>query len=603
MKRLVGGLLLCCASAGYAQTETSENLLTAIETSTNVAFNANTSAYRYSYQTGNVTAAGILPQYDPLQILTLNWSFDALYNCNNSIGGYCADPSGIEDQIDAFLAVGNLAGDTDVREVFSRRDFNQEWQTFTGTEVYDFGTAYEAVSLRIDGVDRGFWAGNYGPSVRNASVVAIYTPINTGPAAPDCSNPQNDPSCYGYGENVAVEQPGVIVQEPEPQPPTFADQATNAVFGDSPDDFLFLEQPDATGKPRIMKQIEARQVYQDIAQEAAMFDAPPVQSRPRIEDEPPVFEEPERLIQIEEEPSLIREAREAKPVEEEEAIAEIVRVIEEPRPEPVPVQEIVETEPVAIKKEVAPIEVVAETRAEPAAEAVREALKPAVDVVGMALSLASKQSSQGARGFEAQQQPEATQQADQSSSFNSGANYSEFVTNDTQITQALAQQAQQQQSNIMASVDLAPPSQEQFQDDFNDALAAGQSVGQFLSSQPPDFSRFEINEPTVQEQAMLQKATAALKTMSTVQIDESIDQQLETLAETGGFTDQSVAVFLISNNPAFNQYQNADLSDREEFYKSTQVYPKNAPRVDPFGVLRLGGSKTFNDLVGIQWQK
>jgi hypothetical protein len=185
----------------------------------------------------------------------------------------------------------------------------------------------------------------------------------------------------------------------------------------------------------------------------------------------------------------------------------------------------------------------------------------------------------------------------------SGVSYWDSATQATQISQALVQQTQQQQSNTMTSADLAPPSQAQFEDDFNDALATGQSVGQFLSAQPPDFSRFEIDEPTVQEQVMVQKATVALKTMSEVQIDKSVDQQLETLSETGGFTDQSVAVFLISSNPAFDQYQNVDLSDRDEFYKSRQVYPKNAPRVDPFGLLRLGGSETFNELVDIQWQR
>ena len=64
-----------------------------------------------------------------------------------------------EDEIQAFLGVGNLAGDTDLREVFNQRDFNQEWQTFAGTEVYDFATAYEAVTLRIEGVDQGVLGG------------------------------------------------------------------------------------------------------------------------------------------------------------------------------------------------------------------------------------------------------------------------------------------------------------------------------------------------------------------------------------------------------------------------------------------------------------
>jgi hypothetical protein len=91
--------------------------------------------------------------------------------------------------------------------------------------------------------------------------------------------------------------------------------------------------------------------------------------------------------------------------------------------------------------------------------------------------------------------------------------------------------------------------------------------------------------------------------MTQPQVEKSIDQQLENLEDTGGFTDQSLAIFLISNNLEFEQYKDVDLSDRDQFYKNTQVYPKNAPRVDPFGVLRLGGSQTYKDLVDIQWQK
>jgi len=423
----------------------------------------------------------------------------------------------------------------------------------------------------------------------------------------------------GYGENVAVVEP-VFIPPPEPQPPTFADQATDAVFGDSPDDFLFLDQPDATGKPSVMKHVEPPPVYENTDQEEEMFgmppeqgaprmedarpvqagqrmeNAPPVQEMPRIEDELPVLDEAEKLIQVKEKPVQVGELREAT---SEEVMAEVVRVTKDSKPSPVEKA----PEPVVMEKEVAPVEVAVEARAEPAVEAVREVVKPAVDVVGMALSLASQQSKQVAKKSDNQQQDQGMQQIAQVSGQSSGVSYWDSATQATQISQALVQQTQQQQSNTMTSADLAPPSQAQFEDDFNDALATGQSVGQFLSAQPPDFSRFEIDEPTVQEQVMVQKATVALKTMSEVQIDKSVDQQLETLSETGGFTDQSVAVFLISSNPAFDQYQNVDLSDRDEFYKSRQVYPKNAPRVDPFGLLRLGGSETFNELVDIQWQR
>jgi hypothetical protein len=569
-----------------------------------------------------VTAVGVLPVYDPLQVLTLNWSFDALYNCNNQIGGYCADPNGTEDEIQAFLAVGNEAGDSDVREVFNRRDFNQEWQTFSGAEVYDFSAAYEAVSLRIDGVDRGFWAGNYGPAVRNASVVAIYTPVSTNTIIlPDCSNPLNDPSCAGYAEAVAAQQVVVVVEEPKP--PTFAEQATNVVFGDSPDDFLFLDQPDRTGKPRALKQVEAPQVYQTTEQEAEMFGAPPEskprmdgepppQSGPRIDNEPPAAEEPLEMveplpsIEAEEKIKPIKEERNLRQAEPEEIIAEVARVTRRPNPEVVQVRQEAPVEPPVREKQVAPIEVAATTRLEPIAESVRTVVRPAVDVVGIALSLAQEQSTQSTQlsnPVSGSQKAKSMGQVAQVVSQPGTQSYWQMATEQTKISQALIQQSQQQQSNSTAAVEVAPPSQAQFEDDFNDALATGQSVGQFLSAQPPDFSRFDVEEPTIQEQRMVEKATVAIKTMSEVQVEQSIDNQLDTLSDTGGFTDQSLTVFLISNNPAFDQYGEVNLSDRDEFYKSTQVYPKNAPRVDPFGVLRIGGSDTYKDLVDIQWQK
>lgn len=639
MKGLVGLMILFYACTGYGQTNTSNNLLTATQTVGDVLFRAEANSYQYSFQTGQVTAVGVLPAYNPLQVLTLNWSFDALYGCNNSFGGNCGNPDGTQDEIQAFLAVGNEAGDSDVREVFNQQDFNQEWQTFSGAEVYDFASSYEAVSLRIDGVDRGFWAGYYGPRVRNPSVIAIYTPINTGTAiAADCSSPQNDPSCAGYENNVATEEEVIFI--PEPQPPTFGEQATNAVFGDSADDFLFLEEPDSTGKPRVMKHIEPQQVYQETQQEEEMFGFPPPQGRPQVQGGPPpqdmpqmsgqplaqseremrgepsvqdntqmrgeplMLEDQEELLEIKKEPAPAFRVREAT---SEEVMAEVVRVTKEPRPEPVRAQEVVESRPVVMRKEVAPIDVASETRVEPVAEAVRAVVRPAVDVVGIALSLANQQPDQRARAPQSQQQPQSMQQASQANGQSgnqmNGVNYWGFKAKETQIAQTLAQQTQPQQLNVMTSVNFAPPSQEQFEDDFDDAIASGQSVGQFLSAQPPDFSRFEIDEPTIQEQTMVRRATVALKTMSEAQVDKSMDQQLETLSDTGGFTDQSVAVFLISSNPAFDQYQDVNLTDRGEFYKNTQVYPENAPRVDPFGVLKLGGSKAFKELVDIQWQR
>ena len=49
-------------------------------------------------------------------------------------------------------------------------------------------------------------------------------------------------------------------------PPSYAEQATDTVFGDSADDFMHLDQPDAMGRPRILTQLAQPQVYQDAPQ-------------------------------------------------------------------------------------------------------------------------------------------------------------------------------------------------------------------------------------------------------------------------------------------------------------------------------------------------
>jgi len=619
MKRILGAFLLLHACVAYGQTQTSNNLLGSPTTSNNILYNGGQNSYQYSYETGQVTASGPLPQYDPLQILTLIWSFDALYDCNNSIGGYCGDPNGKEDEISAFLEVDNSQGDVDARNVFTLQDYSTEWQTFTGNETYDFSSAYESVNFRIEGKDRGYWAGFYGPRVRNPSVVAIYTPINTGTTiVSTCSTSQNDLSCGSYEDNIAVEQPVIIYQAPEPQPPTFGEQATNVVFGDSPDDFLYLDQPDSTGKPKIIKHLQSHQAHQNIPQEAEMFELPLEQDMPRINDEPFVpkdsvpASEVTQTTEVRKEPVWASEARKMRFAEPEEIIAEVARVTKEPRPQAARVQEArvqeaVRPEPDFAERRVVAVEAVAEIRTQPIAEAIKTVVKPAVNVVGIALSLVNQQSDQTKKTLNNQQQYQTMQQMNQSknkvnTSQTKKIHYGDFATKQTQVAQVLVQQAQQQ-SNTTTSADLAPPAQAQFEDDFNDAIATGQSVGQFLSAQPPDFSRFDVDQPTIEEQKMVGKATTAIKTMTQVQVEQSIDKQLNALSDTGGFTDQSLTVFLISNNPDFDQYENVNLSDRSEFYKNTQVYPKNAPRVDPLGVLRLGGSETFKELVDIQWQK
>ena len=360
----------------------------------------------------------------------------------------------------------------------------------------------------------------------------------------------------------------------ESAPPTYAEQATDVVFGDSADDFLYLDQPDATGRPRILSQLEQPQVYQDIEQESQMFGQPEISAR----TSPGAPSRPQE-----------QDTSAAEPVAEQ--TRPIAQVTREARAEPQPGRVVPRAAPVVVEAQVAerevaaaPAKVAAEPQEEAAAERVIVA-SPAVDVVGLALSLV---------GQSVRQQGQSLP----------GADAVEPVTVTTsQIQQSITTQSTAQTVNGLSAADLAPPTQMQFETDFNDAIATGQSIGQFLSAQPPDFSRFDVQPPSQAEQRTVQRAEAQIQAMSQGEIDASLEDQLEDLSDSGGFTDQSLAVFLLSNNPGFAAYGAVILRDRDEFYARSQVYPGNAPRVDPRGLLRITGTTGYNDLVELQWQR
>jgi len=362
----------------------------------------------------------------------------------------------------------------------------------------------------------------------------------------------------------------------ESAPPTYAEQAVDTVFGDSADDFLYLDQPDAMGRPRALTQL-APQIYQEAPQEQMFASPNPI--------------EPSRQQQeITGERQPVEQVRETRPVEAVETSVEVVQVTREPRPEPAPERVVVRAEPIVdvarpVEAQAALVEVAAETRAEPAAKSVSAVAKPAIDVVGIAMSLTSQS-----------YQPQTVMSVDEIDS-------DQAVTEmQQQITEVFVTQSEQQEVNGLTQESLAPPAQMQFENDFNDAIATGQSVGQFLSAQLPDFSRFDVTPPSRDEQRTVQRAETQIRAMSQADVQQSLDSQLENLEDTGGFTDQSLAVFLISNNPAFSQYQDVSLTDRE-FYSSTQPYPANNIRANPVGILRVTGNQGYNDLVDLQWQR
>lgn len=234
--------------------------------------------------------------------------------------------------------------------------------------------------------------------------------------------------------------------------------------------------------------------------------------------------------------------------------------------EPLPdVQEVEETTHVPTEKSNEPADLPTET----------------VDVVSIALALVATTTTSTA--------------SDTSDTFEQVA--VETVPNPTQA------QEQSQEETPVPTQELASAADMQFEQDFNDAIGAGQSIGQFLSAQLPDFSRFDVAPPSQQEQRTTQRATQALQSMSKQDIAQSTEAQLEEMQESGGFSDQSLTVLLISNNPDFNQYNNISLDDRSQFYENRVIYRGNAPADNARALLRGSGTRTYEAMVDQQWQR
>ena len=117
------------------------------------------------------------------------------YGCNNSFGGYCDDPNGIQDTVVVSLVTD--AGDSWTDE-FSI--------SYTSTEIditYTPTADATSAELTVYGIDEGYWAGWYGPVIYNGNFTVTFDPTLTEviiPAAnPELStalpaDPVNDPS-------------------------------------------------------------------------------------------------------------------------------------------------------------------------------------------------------------------------------------------------------------------------------------------------------------------------------------------------------------------------------------------------------------------------
>jgi hypothetical protein len=110
----------------------------------------------------------------------------------------------------------------------------------------------------------------------------------------------------------------------------------------------------------------------------------------------------------------------------------------------------------------------------------------------------------------------------------------------------------------------------EFEQTFNDALGAGQSIGQFLSNDTPSFTRFNVEPPTIEQSNTIAAVESLADRVGTEQAQENLQAQFESMEQTGGFGDQTVAVAFIGYAPGFSAYTDqTQLADRAGWYRDT----------------------------------
>ena len=206
IKQLMSAAILSIlASTAVAQTtETSPNLIT--NTWNNVTngthpndcctggpgplYDQNTNTIHFSYgltAVHQVIGLNTALQGTGIQVNGWNWAYD-LRNMNGS-GGQNGT-----DTISATSFITNSSGQI-VQQSDQYYNTQFDWTRFSGTEILNTAIPVaNNVNLGIQFVanDGGYWAGYYGPQVRNVSLTANYT-------VDQCSvNPQSSPTCPGY---------------------------------------------------------------------------------------------------------------------------------------------------------------------------------------------------------------------------------------------------------------------------------------------------------------------------------------------------------------------------------------------------------------------
>ena len=149
----------------------------------------------------------------------------------------------------------------------------------------------------------------------------------------------------------------------------------------------------------------------------------------------------------------------------------------------------------------------------------------------------------------------------------------------------------------------------QFEDELTTALSSGTGLTEFLSQAPADYSRFEVEAPTFQEQRQSDAVESLADTMGATVAAANLQAELDTIQAgnegSSEYGDQTIAVAYIGYTAGFSQYTSQmQLADQQAWYGNSQVYKgqKNVDNVASFYMMAGNTQVKLKEMIYSQYK-
>ena len=173
--------------------------------------------------------------------------------------------------------------------------------------------------------------------------------------------------------------------------------------------------------------------------------------------------------------------------------------------------------------------------------------------------------------------------------------------------------AEQQQEQTVAQSDMTfeaggdsfGGASAEFENTFSDALGTGQSIGQFLSNEAPNFAKFDVAPPSVSEQRTTKAVENLAERLGEEAAMENLQAQLEQ-GEDGETPNQTIAVAVIGYKAGFNAYTGMEqLNDQPDWYQVKALYTNAKIDDNKFSLYMMAGKsdKKMQEMILSQYKE